>query len=231
MSSVKVIGHRGARDLEPENTLRSYQRAIDLGVDYVECDVRLTWDNVTVLVHDEKVDRTTDGTGPVKAFTFDEIRQLDAGKGERVPTLQELLDLAKGRVGLHVELKAPEALEQIVDQVRASHMTGTVCLTSGRTETVARIRAMAPEILAEHIFGEPPPDALDRACQAGAVRVSCHIGHLTESYVQAAHERGLVVIAWPPNTPDEVRQALSTGVDMICSDRPDVAIDVLSQIP
>jgi len=227
MHTVQLIGHRGARGLEPENTQRSFLKAMEIGVDYVECDVRLTRDNAIVLMHDATVDRTTDGTGPVRAFTFDEIRQLDAGQGERVPTLEELLDLARGRVGLHIEMKDGEALDQVVEQVRSYAMTDAVCLTSGQTETVARIRTMAPEIAAEHIFGNPPPDAIDRACQAGAARVSCHIDYLTEAYVEHAHKRGLIAIAWPPNTPDEIRAALDTGVDMICSDRPDIAVDVL----
>ncbi|HDI31391.1 MAG TPA: glycerophosphodiester phosphodiesterase, partial [Thermofilum sp.] len=87
-----VIGHRGMRFVEPENTLRAIERALRCGVDAVEVDVRMTKDGRLVLMHDETVDRTTDGEGRVRDLTFNEIRRLDAGKGERVPTLEEVLE-------------------------------------------------------------------------------------------------------------------------------------------
>ena len=88
---VQIIGHRGARGIEPENTMRSFRKALELKVDLIECDVHMTKDDHIVLIHDHTVDRTTNATGPVNGFTFEEIRRLDAGKGEIIPTLQELL--------------------------------------------------------------------------------------------------------------------------------------------
>ena len=102
---IEIIGHRGARGLEPENTIRSFQKALELGVDYIECDVHLTKDGHIVLIHDHTLDRTTNETGDVNDYTFEEIRKLDAGKGKKIPTLQELLDLVRGKVKIHIELK------------------------------------------------------------------------------------------------------------------------------
>jgi len=110
---VQIIGHRGARGLEPENTMRSFRKALELGVDYIECDVHMTKDGHIVLMHDHTVDRTTNASGPVNSFTFDEIRKLDAGEGEIIPTLGELLDLARGKVKLHIELKDETAPLQV----------------------------------------------------------------------------------------------------------------------
>src|SRR5215212_6994015 len=98
-----VVGHRGAAALEPENTLRAFRRGIELGCDYLECDVHLTRDGRLAVIHDETVDRTTDGHGPVAGLTLDALRQLDAGLGERVPTLEEVLAEVRGRAGVLIE--------------------------------------------------------------------------------------------------------------------------------
>ncbi|MEM3426627.1 MAG: glycerophosphodiester phosphodiesterase family protein, partial [Thermoproteota archaeon] len=103
MSSVLKIGHRGARFYEPENTLRSFRKALELGVDAVELDVRRTRDGELVVIHDAEVDRTTNGKGLVRELTLEEIRRLDAGKGEKIPTLEEALDFLDGRVKILIE--------------------------------------------------------------------------------------------------------------------------------
>lgn len=224
---IIVIGHRGATGLEPENTMRSFRKALQLGVDTIECDVHLTQDRQVVLMHDHTVDRTTNGSGFVNGLTFDEIRRLDAGKGEQVPTLQELLDLAKGKLELHIELKDPTAVEAVLDLVKQSGMEDAVFLTTGDTDVLKRVRSLHPTISLEHIFGDPPDDAIDRALSVGAKRISCHFRKLTQAYVDQGHTRGLHVIAWPPNTREEQECALDFGVDLICSDRPDVLIDTL----
>ena len=219
---IEIIGHRGARGLEPENTIRSYKKALELDVDYIECDVHLTKDDHIVLMHDHTVDRTTNASGLINDFTFQEIRKLDAGKGEIIPTLQELLDLARGKVKLHIELKDKSATEATVHLVEKNSMEAEVFLTSGDTETLKRVRELNPAIRTEHIFGQPPEDAIDRALSVSAKRTSCHISHLTSEFVQKAHENGIQVIAWPPNTVEEAEKAIEFGVDLICTDRPDI---------
>jgi len=224
---ITVIGHRGAGGLEPENTMRSFRKALELGVDVIECDVHMTKDRQVILMHDHTVDRTTNGSGPVNTFTFEAIRKLDAGKGEQVPTLQELLELARGKADLHVELKDPTAVESVLDMVEQTGMEDAVFLTTGDTEVLRRVRSLHPTIRLEHIFGEPPADAVERALSVGAKRISCHFKHLTRAYVDKGHAHDLEVIAWPPNTPEEQKYALSFGVRLICSDHPDVLIDTL----
>src|SRR5436305_847299 len=105
MKRFLVTGHRGAAGLEPENTLRSFRRACELGVDRIETDVRLTRDGRLVCVHDATVDRTTNGTGAVADMSFNQIRCLDAGQGERVPSLEEALAAVRGQAVLQIELK------------------------------------------------------------------------------------------------------------------------------
>lgn len=226
---IQVIGHRGAAGLEPENTLRSYRRALEIGVDYVETDVYLTKDKQLIVMHDKTVNRTTNGSGPVEEMTFDEVRRLDAGKGEQVPTLREVLALIKGKAKIHIELKGQGTPKPVVDTVREMDMIPDVVITSGVTERLHEVKSLCPDVTVEHIYGNPPPDAIERALSAKAARVSVNIRHITQEYVDAAHKAGLLVIAWPPNTEEEIRRALSFGVDLICSDRPDVAMKVLGR--
>ena len=125
-----LTGHRGAAKLEPENTLLSIQKAIDLGVDQIEIDVHLTRDQHLVVIHDATVDRTTDGQGAIADFTLAKLKQLDAGKGERIPTLQEVIDLVSGKVILQIELKGPNTAEPVIQAVKQNSMENGVLLTS-----------------------------------------------------------------------------------------------------
>ncbi len=226
---VAVIGHRGAGGLEPENTLRSFRRALELGVDCIETDVHRTRDDYLVLIHDDTVERTTNGTGRVNDLTLAQVRALDAGQGERVPTLEQALELVGGRVPLHVELKDPSAVERTLDVLAAWQLEDAVYATSFDTAVLERVRALRPGLRLEHIFGDPPPDAVARAVGVGAQRASCHFTRLTQRFVADCHAAGIQVIAWPPNTREEQLAALAYDVDLICSDRPDVLIATLAE--
>lgn len=226
---VKVIGHRGVAGLEPENTLRSFQRAIDLGCDLVECDVRLTADGWLVLMHDETVDRTTNGRGPISHMTFAGVRQLDAGQGERVPTLEEFLDLIRGKVEAHVELKGDGTEDMVLQFLDFKGGYDGVVLTSGDTQKLRRVRGRNGKVAIEHIFSRPPPDAIQRAQSVKAKRVSCHYSHATAAFVEACHGAALELIAWPPNTEAAMQAMIDLEVDLICTDRPDILLRLLER--
>jgi len=113
---VVNVGHRGAAGHEPENTLRGFRRAMELGADMVELDVQICSSGEMVVIHDDTVDRTTNGTGAVDELTFEELRRLDAGGGERIPTLDEVIDVADREIGVNVELKG--LIRELSDEVR-----------------------------------------------------------------------------------------------------------------
>lgn len=112
---IQTISHLGAATLEPENTLRSFRKAIEIGVDYVEFDIHRCKSRELVVIHDETVDRTTNGKGVVAEMTLAELKKLDAGKGKKIPTLQKAIDTCKGRVKMNIELKEHSLQKDTID--------------------------------------------------------------------------------------------------------------------
>ena len=221
-----LTGHRGAAKLEPENTLLSIQKAIDLGVDQIEIDVHLTRDKHLVVIHDTTVDRTTDGQGAIADFTLAEVKQLDAGKGERIPTLQEVMDLVRGKVILQIELKGPDTTEPVIQSVEQNSMGNEVLLTSFVHDRLCEARQLNPDLRLGALWAVPPDDACEQAIDIGAEAI--HIQHLNidSQLVEKAHAHGLKIRAWNPDTAEEIQRAIDLGVDAIGSNRPDLLIAV-----
>jgi len=219
-----ITGHRGAAKLEPENTLRSIQKALDLGVDQIEIDVHLTRDQHLVVIHDDTVDRTTNGHGAVADLTLQEIKQLDAGNGERIPTLQEVIDLVRGRAILQIELKGPGTAQPVVHMVEQNGLVGEVLLTSFVHDRLREVRRLNSRIRLAALWFKAPEDACERAIEMGAE--SLHIQHqnINAALVQQVHSHGLKIRAWNPDTIEEMQRVIHLGVDGISSNRPDLLI-------
>jgi glycerophosphoryl diester phosphodiesterase len=227
---IQVISHRGAAGLVPENTLPGFEKAVELGADWSELDVRLTRDGLLVVIHDETVDRTTNGTGPVARLTFDQIRALDAGNGERVPTLSEVLELCRGRIPLHVELKGPGTHRQALDEVMDAGMAGEVVFTSFELDRIARVKAIEPSLATCALFYEPESDACRQALESGATGIGVYWEHITPQMVAAAQEAGLEIGAWNPDTKEDWETTIALGVDVIGSNHPEGLIPLLREM-
>lgn len=234
-AGMVVVGHRGCAALEPENTLRGFRRALALGCDYVETDVRLTRDGQLVLMHDETVDRTTDGRGRVAELALAEIRALDAGGEERVPILAELLELLRseggGRVQLLCELKGEETAAAAVGIVREAGMERSVVFTCFDLDRLRAVKAIDPTLRTGAIFGQPPADFTRQAQSAGAEGVGVNHRWMTASVVAAARAAGLVIRAWNPDSESEIRAMLALEPDGISSNRPDRVLQLLGRPP
>jgi len=187
-----VVAHRGAPGEEPENTLRSFRRAIELGVDFIECDVHLSKDGHIVVIHDDTVDRTTDGQGKVKELTLSYLKSLDAGKGFSIPTLEEVLSLSKGKVQVIVELKAAGTAEPVVRMVEKLNMSKEVVISSFFTELLREIKEISPEQRISLLSGAPFDEALEQGVNLGIwgmpVGAPC-----SKEMVQKAHAFGITL--------------------------------------
>jgi glycerophosphoryl diester phosphodiesterase len=209
-----VIGHRGARFLAPENTLESIRAAKACGADFVEVDVRLSKDGILVVIHDETVDRTTDGSGRVENLTLEEIKLLDAGLGERVPTLAEAVALiGELDLGIVVEMKE-EGLEDLV----ARELKGRKAIvTSFYHASIREIKELA-EIKTGIIISSLPINPVDLALWAGADSIFPRIPN--PNLFKKAHREGLEVYPWTINDPDQARWMKRLGADGLVTDDP-----------
>lgn len=225
---MQVIGHRGARALEPENTLRAVARGLEC-VEWVEVDVRLSRDGIPVVIHDPSVDRTTDGKGLVREMALADLRRLDAGQGERIPFLQEVLDRVGHRGGLVVEAKEVETVPAISPLLR-EYGTQDVMLVSFHAGALPAARSLLPGLATGLIVSRPEGDPVEMALRAGAGTVLPRLDLVSEELVRAARERGIRVIPWTLNSRDEVRRAVALGADGFATDDPCAAREWVDDI-
>ena len=215
-----VIGHRGARALEPENTLRALRRGIECGADRVEIDVRLSRDRVPVVIHDDSVDRTTSGSGAVSSLSLKELRALDAGKGEQIPTLAEACELVKDAgAAMVVEIKEGGS-EEAACRVLEEHGIAEPMIVSFHEESIRTAKTLLPGAHTGYIFSRAIPDPAGTARRLGASFILPKYTLLSGRMVREAHRIGILVIPWTLNVPEAWERALSLGVDGFATDDP-----------
>jgi glycerophosphoryl diester phosphodiesterase len=239
---MQVIGHRGASGHAPENTLAAFRLAADLGAQAIETDLQLTRDGHIVLVHDDKLQRTTSERGLVTAKTLDELKTLDAGSwfpkrvlrkrraasrfaGERIPTLEELLDLARERaLYLYLEIKAPCApgTEQaVVTAIREAGALARCAVICFDPAVLGGVRQADSAVPLGYLFNRRQKDAVSRAVAAGAKIILPHASRVTSKLIAEAKREGLKVVTWTVNDSKQMKQFMALGVDGIMSDFPD----------
>lgn len=215
-----IIGHRGARAREPENTVRGIREGLRCA-DFAEVDVRLSADGVPVLMHDATVERTTGGNGHVRALTFGELRTLDAGKGERVPALETVLAVAASYPGkgLCIEIKEPCAVPAVA---AALHQTrpDRLLVTSFHLRALMGIRHFVPDVPLGLIAKSGFREAAVAAVDAGASCLFLIAGEDDAAAVAAAGEAGLDLYLWTVNDPAGWERAASLGAAGVVTDDP-----------
>ena len=216
-----IMGHRGAAALEPENTLLSIQRAMEIGVDAVEIDVRLSKDKEIVVIHDSTVDRTTDSTGPVSSFNIDELKKLDAGKGQFIPTLQEVIDVIGKKIKLVIELKEEGTVESVFKLIKRNNIEDTIYVISFWHRLVKTIKEMDSQIKTGVLLvGCPVSTCI--ATQASADALVMNYSFIDKAFVQTAHRENLKVFIWNIDKKNLLKPYVDMGVDGIGTNDPRV---------
>ncbi|MDQ0758526.1 glycerophosphoryl diester phosphodiesterase [Streptomyces canus] len=205
---------------EPENTLRSFVAAQQAGLDLIELDLHLSKDGALVVMHDTDVDRTTDGTGPIAEKTLTELRALDAGRGERVPVFEEVLDAV--RSPLQAEIKDIAAARALAEVMLRRNLVSRVEVSSFHDEAIAEIGRLVPGVRTALIGSRFGPDIVERAVEAGAGTVCLNIRRLTLEVVEAARKADLKIIGWVVNTQDHLRLVRALGLDGATTDYPEI---------
>jgi len=227
------IGHRGASAYAPENTLAAFRKAAELGVDMVELDVHCCRDGTPVIIHDEEISRTTDGRGSVYDYVLHELKEFDAGGGERIPTLDEAVQCCRSLgIGLYLEMKDVFCISSVAAAVRADDLFDKCIVSSFRPDWVAELKAQEPRIRASVLFGSVhvDPVALARAARAEYVHPGWEMQAvephklLTPEWIARVRGAGLGIIAWHEERPSEIAALRKLGVDGICSNAPDLLL-------
>ncbi|WP_261717632.1 glycerophosphodiester phosphodiesterase family protein [Streptomyces sp. FZ201] len=215
-----TIGHRGVMGVEPENTLRSFVAAQHSGLDVIELDLHLSKDGHLVVMHDTEVDRTTDGSGPIAEKTLAELRALDAGKGERVPVFEEVLDAVTAP--LQAEIKDVAAARALAEVMERRDLVSRVEVSSFHDEAVAEIARLVPGVRTALIGSRYGTDIVERAVAVGAGTLCLNIRRITLEVVEAAREAQLKVIGWMVNTQDHLRLVRALELDGATTDFPEI---------
>jgi glycerophosphoryl diester phosphodiesterase len=251
-----VMAHQGGKGLRPENTLSAFEHAVVLGVDVLEMDIHTTADGVPVVMHDETVDDTTNGTGPILSFTLAELKELDAGydwtpddgqtfpyRGQNitVPTLEEVFAAFPG-MPMNIEIKQaePSMVATFCQLIRDYERAAQVLVASFDDETIAEFREECPEVATStstnetvilyalsRLFLEATYGVPADAAQVPEYRSGLHV--LAPRFVDAAHNRNLEVHAWTINDDDDLQRMIDLGVDGIITDYPDRLLALLGR--
>lgn len=225
--SPLVIAHRATRGHALENTLRGLRAGLALGVDGIEVDVRATADGVVVLLHDPTVDRTTNGAGAAAELSYAALRALDAGEGERIPTLDEALDVIGAHAELIIELKGdglPEGIDLAAEVVRIVRRRGSerqVRLWSFDAALLERLTAAGRDLRVSHLCVEPSAEVIERTQRLELEGVSVQCRQATAEFVESIRALGWTVFAWTANEPEEIARLARLPLTGIVSDYPE----------
>ncbi len=255
-NKIIFIGHRGAAGEAPENTLAAFQRGVEVGADAVELDVHLSKDGELVVIHDPRIERTSDGTGIVRELTFAEIRRVNAAakfKGgtdygaQQIPTLQEVYDALSSRTNIHVEIKVdargnryPGIEQKVVDVVRRNNAVGATTMGSFDFATLQEIQRLEPQLqrvayISTAYLGKKgmqsqgPNEIAAELLAIGAQGVGVEKSFLAKPLITAFKQAGLIVGAWTVDDFVEMWKLIDLGVDSITTNRPNLLIEKYRQ--
>lgn len=238
-SSFMAIAHRGASSYAPENTFAAFDLALGMGARHIELDVEATRDGHIVVIHDDTVDRTTNGSGPVTGHTLEALQALDAGvwfgkefAGQRIPLFRDVLTRYKGRVHIHTEIKgrSTQLSLRTADLVRQHGMADQVTITSFQKARLDEMRAYAPELPVGWLLAQVGDAEIAQARELGPRQICPRANIVTAELVCRLHAEGFVVRAWGVATEALMRQVIEAGADGMTVNFPDKLIAYLTSI-
>lgn len=232
---IKNYAHRGFCSRYPENTLLAFEKALAEGVDGIENDVQLTKDGQIIIMHDESIDRTTNGKGWVKDYTLAELKELDASERfgsqfgvQRVPTLREYLELVKDEpIITNIEMKTGvfeyrEMEQLLVDMIREYQMEEKVLITTFNHFTIMRMKKLAPELKYGFLAYDWRLDAGEYTQKNGIPCYHPDYHNLTWEVVEDLHSHGIEVNPYTVDEPEDIRDMIAKGVNSVITNCPDV---------
>jgi len=229
MKNQLVVAHRGASGLAPENTMAAHRVAFRTGAHMIETDVQETEDGILVCIHDYDVNRTTNGTGTIAELSYCEIRELDAGDGEKIPSLEEVLDYTRGKLKLNIELKVSDIEKKVLDFVKERKMIPDVTISSFLHGTLVSTRDLDTEVTTAVLVTKLRDDMISYVNELEANALNPDHKTISQVLVDEAHSNNVLIFPWTVNNTSRMEVLYSMGVDGIITDFPDIAIKVLQE--
>ncbi len=222
-NGTKMLGHRGAKGERPENTIGGITYALNLGLKAIEIDVHLSADNRLIVIHDDTVDRTTNGTGKIKDLSSEDIRSLDAGDGERVPYLEEVLELLNQySFTLFIEVKAVGCEKLIAEVIKEREIHHKVIVKSFNHRIIKKIKEIDAKIRTACLLYGLPVNAVNIIETSRADGISISVSTIDQALVELCHHHNYSVTVWNVNKVEDLDTFVQMGVDYIGTDFPSI---------
>ena len=234
MKKVKIFAHRGASAYAPENTLEAFRLAMEQGADGIELDVQLTKDGELVVIHDETIDRVSNGKGAVRDYTLEELKSFSVSNhfeqypDVKIPTLREVLELVKpGHMEINIELKTgifwyPEIEKKVLDLVKEEGMEDRIIYSSFNHYSVQKIRELAPEAETAYLIGDVMLNVAEYTKNTGIKGLHPALFHVKMAdFLKEYKESGIALRVWTVNDKDQIRWLIDEGVDAVITNYPD----------
>jgi len=224
---VLIIGHRGASNIAPENTLKAFQKAIELGADYIEFDIHQSKDGEIVIMHDSNTLRTTGHDGKIREMTLKELQLLDCGEGERIPTLHEIIEITKGKIGLQIEVCAAGMAEQLISILKEEDLIESSIISSFQYKELLNIQKLEPKLklatLEPIITGwsknwEYHSEILHKVIKNNYFAIHPRQHLVNQELINHAHKNNIKVNIWTVNSKAAMKKFIQMGVDGIITD-------------
>ncbi len=233
--SILIIGHRGASAIAPANTLKAFEKAIQLKADYVEFDIHISKDEKIVVIHDSDTFNTTGVKGLIKDLTLDQIKNLDAGEGEKIPTLRELISIARKKMGFQIEIKSINLLDKMIQILKEEDLLSTSIISSFMLDELLKLKLLEPSVKTGLLLPTElvRPTLIKRkivkVAKNNFYSIHPHYNITDKEIVDLAHNNSLKVIVWTVNDREIMEKLIEIGVDGIITDDISLANEVLGR--
>lgn len=243
MKRPMIIAHRGASAYAPENTMSAFQKALSMGAEGIELDVQMSRDGHVVVIHDDKIDRTSNGKGFVKDYNLNELKEFDFGswfgkefEKEKIPLLEEALDMLKGWIGLlNIEIKNGPTLypgieEKVAGLIKKHNFIDQTIVSSFNHYSLVKIKGILPEVRTGILYSEGMYEPWVYAKHVGAYAIHPAYYNIVPEIMEGCIKHGVAVNPFTVDDPDLIRKIAAAGVDGIITNVPDVALNTLSEV-
>jgi glycerophosphoryl diester phosphodiesterase len=230
--NVIVVAHRGFSGIYPENTFLAFEKAVEIGADFLELDIHQAKDGNIVVCHDATIDRTTNGSGFIKEMEYSELLKWDAGgwkgyPGEKIPLLSDVFRKVGDKIGIFIEIKECD-VSDLISLIKEFKMERLVVVGSFNLEYIKQMRSLCGEICTALISSRIPED-LDLLLKLGVRQLSIEFRHLDKGIVKELVSRGFLVNAWTPDSEEDLKRCLTFGVQFLTTNRPDILMEIIQR--